>query len=182
MIPMFPEILLIKYWNKYHHHQRHRLCHRHHLHRLSFHHQGHRSSSSQIHVIHIVTLIHNSIARVIIITKNTFVIIINIIKTTLVITIFVITMIIIKIHLIWPRYRPVSPNNSLPWSTMRTIFPNLTSIAIHHLSQDTTYEFVVFSRNNLGEGLCSDVIQVRTRRTNVEEACSTECPSSESTC
>ena len=60
------------------------------------------------------------------------------------------------------RYRSRSSHKA-DWSTLRLVLDDVTSLTIHQLEPDTIYDFMVLSRNRLGDGMFSEVVQGRTR-------------------
>ena len=48
------------------------------------------------------------------------------------------------------------------WQTLRVIPDEATSMTVYKLFPDTTYQFTVLSRNRLGDGLFSKIVQATT--------------------
>ena len=73
---------------------------------------------------------------------------------------------------IFIRYRPRSGGGgggggggSKAWTSMRVLIKDdmLMSATLNQLLPDTVYEFMVLSRNRLGEAFFSDVVTARTK-------------------
>lgn len=50
------------------------------------------------------------------------------------------------------------------WKTIRVYPEGSTTFTLYNLQQDTEYEFQVYSRNILGDGLPSPVVRSQTKR------------------
>lgn len=51
------------------------------------------------------------------------------------------------------------------WKTIRVYPDGATTFTLYNLQQDTEYEFLVYSRNMLGDGLPSPMVKTKTKRT-----------------
>jgi len=72
------------------------------------------------------------------------------------------------------RYRILS-STTTEWRTLRVggLSAEVTSLTLHQLRPETSYEFAVLARNRLGDGLFSEITTARTRgRFNALQHCS----------
>ena len=58
-----------------------------------------------------------------------------------------------------PRYRTLG---STVWSQIDVQTPGSTSLEIHNLTPGSTYEFQVQGKNELGDGMFSDIVTAST--------------------
>lgn len=66
-------------------------------------------------------------------------------------------------YVIWYRMSDQPDQSESDWKTIRSP-EGFTTFTLYNLQQDTEYEFQVYSRNILGDGLPSPIIKAKTKR------------------
>ncbi|XP_028968038.1 protein turtle [Galendromus occidentalis] len=67
-------------------------------------------------------------------------------------------------YVLWYRLEVKAEDKELEWRTIRVHPTNVTSITIHNLQPETTYEFQVQSRNEVGDGFFSERVLANTAK------------------
>lgn len=65
-------------------------------------------------------------------------------------------------YIIWYRMADLNSGGG-EWKTIRVHPEGATAFTLYNLQQDTEYEFLIYARNLLGEGLPTNVVRMRTK-------------------